>query len=73
MNVFLPLGRTVMVDCVEGFGGKALVVDSRDDPAMPSSRWKVRMLDRPHPDFWAFDAEIRELGEYLDGDLWDEI
>ena len=48
----------VTIDSYEGFGGPALIVGKRETK---NSTFKVRLLDRTQPDFWAFDNEIVEL------------
>lgn len=50
-------GSTVVVNCIEGFGGRAFVVDTRESPG---SKYKVRMMDGSQPDFWAHDFEVEE-------------
>lgn len=50
-------GSTVVVNCIEGFGGRAFVVDTRESE---NSKYKVRMMDGSQPDFWAHDFEVEE-------------
>jgi hypothetical protein len=53
------VGDGVSVNCTDGFGGTATVVDVRNSPG---SRYKVQMNDKnPHEPFWAHDFEIEGL------------
>jgi hypothetical protein len=55
----LKVGDRVMVDCIDGFGGPAHVVETREVPGM---RCKVAMDDRnPQSPFWAHDFEVTPL------------
>lgn len=55
----LTIGQVVDVDCIDGFGGPATVVATRDEK---HSRYKVHMNDNnPVDPFWAHDFEIRGL------------
>lgn len=47
-----------MVDAIDGFGGSARVVETRDSKY---SRYKVCMDEGPQPAFWAHDFEVTVL------------
>lgn len=52
----LRVGDTVWVDCIEGFGGAAHVVEVRNNP---STRCKVQINNaNPQPPFWAHNFEL---------------
>lgn len=55
----IKIGSLVEWNCIEGFGGRAIVIAQRD-PRM-ASQWKVRMLDGSQPDTWALDGELTEV------------
>lgn len=49
------IGQGVLLNHIEGFGGKAIIVGKRDDDFAP---WLVRLLDGTQPDLWANAGEI---------------
>jgi hypothetical protein len=57
------VGDRVMIDCIEGFGGPATVIETRQVPPSP---YKVRMDDGKIPPFWAHDFEVSTLSETFD-------
>lgn len=58
----IKIGSMVVWNCIEGFGGRALVVGEREPaPSSIASRWMVRMVDGSHPDTWALDGELTEV------------
>jgi hypothetical protein len=60
------VGDEVTVHCMDGFGGKATVIDVRQSPG---SRYKVQMCDKnPHDPFWAHDFEIEGLAPMMTRD-----
>jgi hypothetical protein len=61
MNI-LSIGESVYIDCIDGFGGPAKVVDVRESP---TNKYMVLMDDlNPIDPFWAHDFEV----SYPDGD-----
>lgn len=55
------VGDRVQVDCIDGFGGPATVIDTRNEK---NSRYKVRMSQGyigEDQEFWAHDFEVRGL------------
>ena len=57
----IKIGSMVEWNCIEGFGGRAIVVDERESNTSIQSRWKVRMTDGSQPDTWALDGELTEV------------
>jgi len=57
------MGSIINIQSMEGFGGKAVIIDSRDDCW---SNYKVRMIDGSQPDFWAHNFEIEEYSTMKD-------
>jgi hypothetical protein len=52
------VGTVVFVNSCEGFGGPALIVETRDERG---SHFKVRLQDGSQPDLWAHDFEIEQI------------
>lgn len=50
------VGDRVMIDCIDGFGGPAVVTSVRESE---TNKFQVRMLDgNPQSPFWAHDFEV---------------
>jgi hypothetical protein len=57
----LSVGDPVFVDCIDGFGGPARIVETQPSP---TNRYKVRMDDgNPAAPFWAHDFEVKPLAD----------
>jgi hypothetical protein len=62
-NGLPQVGDVVRVDCIDGFGGHAEIIDTRNDKL---SRYKVRFWhewESYHQEFWAHDFEVEGLDE----------
>lgn len=52
------VGNKVLYNCIEGFGGVAVVIETREDQWC---RHKVWLVDGSQPIHWCFDGELEKL------------
>lgn len=59
MGEEIKVGGFVMLNHIEGFGGKGFIVGEREDAH--DCRWLVRLMDGSQPDLWAFTGELKPI------------
>lgn len=56
----LSIGDIVSYNCIEGFGGIAIITETREGQF---SNYKIKPIDQSHPSFWAWNPEIESVGK----------
>ena len=56
----LSIGDVVSYNCIEGFGGLASIIETREDPF---SNYKIKPINICHSAFWAHNFEIESVGK----------